>query len=321
MSRGNYRTAQATTIVLEDSGSTLVLHQEPWMLGARADAQGAEFRGALARAVRKAAAGHSDWIMLDTCHRVELYGFGAMPELDPTLRLMAGDMAVVHLLRVAAGLDSAIVGEDEVLHQVRVALETALATRDLDTRLQRLFETAIAAGRRARRGRTAPGENLAVRAIDWLRQKSSLASQSVLVVGAGRMGAALARAASEAGARLTIASRDSNRAHRLAKIYRADSTDLSGAADLAGETSAIAVALAGPWRELEPMPRQLPPLADISAPPAINAEVRARLNGGYLGIDDLYNHPGPVPPGYIDVAERIVEANVLVYLNWLSNRR
>ncbi|MGH7764895.1 MAG: NAD(P)-binding domain-containing protein [Candidatus Dormibacteraceae bacterium] len=303
-----------------DSGSMLVPHQQPWMLGARADAQGAEFRGALATAVNGAAAEHSDWILLDTCHRVELYGFGSMPELDPALRQLAGDMAVAHLLRVAAGLDSAIVGEDEVLHQVRMALQTALATRNLDARLQRLFETAIAVGRRARRGRTAPGENLAGRAIDWLQRKSTLAGRSVLVVGAGRMGSALARAAGDAGAHLTIASRDSNRAHRLAKVYGADSTDLATAANFAGQASAIAVALAGPWRELEPMTRQLPPIADISAPPAVNAEVRAQLNGGYLGIDDLYNHPAPVPPGYIDSAERVVAAKALDYVSWLNTR-
>jgi glutamyl-tRNA reductase len=224
------------------------------------------------------------------------------------------------LIRVAAGLESAIVGEDEVLHQVREALSEARAARSLDGRLQRLFETAIAAGRRARAGRTAASGNLAQSAVAWLQQRSNLAGGTVLVVGAGRMGSALAHSARLAGAEVTIASRDAARAERLANVYGGRGTDLAGGAELAPKSSAVAVALAGTWDEFQPVLGGLPPIADISAPPAIPAAVRARLNGGYLGIDDLYVRPERLPNGYIDEGDRVVAAKTREYVEWLDGR-
>lgn len=293
---------------------------EPWMLGARADTTGADERARLAQAVMPAVARRPEWILLDTCHRTELYGFGPAPELDGRFQLESGDGAVKHLMRVAAGLDSAVVGEDEVLHQVRLALRTALASRALDSRLQRLFETAIAAGRRARAGRTATGGSLAHRAVAWLGQRSPFAGRPVLIAGAGRMGSALASSAAQSGATIVVASRDGNRARRLAQVHGGIGVDLAAAARLVHESAAVAVALAGQWDELNTTTGPLPPLADISAPTAIPASVRARLNGNYLGIDDLYVRPDLIPTGYIEQAGRIVEAKSAEYLAWLPRR-
>ncbi|HET6311382.1 MAG TPA: NAD(P)-binding domain-containing protein [Candidatus Nitrosotalea sp.] len=294
--------------------------QQPWVMAVQAGAAGASERDRLARSLEGRVPSHPDWILLSTCHRVELYGFGAVPDLDEGLHLATGDRAVRHLIRVAAGLESAIVGEDEVLHQVREALSEARAARSLDGRLQRLFETAIAAGRRARAGRTAASGNLAQSAMAWLQQRSNLAGSTVLVVGAGRMGSALAHSARLAGAEVTIASRDAARADRLAHVYGGRGTDLAGGAELAPKSSAVAVALAGTWHEFQPEQGDLPPIADISAPPAVPAAVRARLNGGYLGIDDLYLRPQSLPSGYIDEADRVVAAKTREYVEWLDGR-
>src|SRR6202171_112017 len=295
-------------------------HQEPWVMAVQAGAAAVSERDRVARSLESRVPTHPDWILLSTCHRVELYGFGAVPDLDEGLHLATGDRAVRHLIRVAAGLESAIVGEDEVLHQVREALSDARAARQLDSRLQRLFETAIAAGRRARGGRTAASGNLAQSAVAWLQKKSRLEGGTVLVVGAGRMGSALAHSARLAGAQVTIASRDAARADRLAHVYGGRGTDLAGGADLALQSSAVAVALAGTWDEFQPVQGELPPIADISAPAALTAAVRARLNGGYLGIDDLYVRPQPVPSGYIDEADRVVAAKAREYVAWLDGR-
>jgi glutamyl-tRNA reductase len=186
-------------------------YEQPWVMGVQADTADANDRDDLARSVRERIAAHSDWILLNTCHRVELYGFGTPPELDARLKVHTGEGAVRHLIRVAAGLESAIIGEDEVLHQVREAVGNARAGRTLDGRLLRLFETAIAAGRRARAGRTAASGNLAQRAVAWLGEKSSLVGHTVLVAGAGRMGSSLAHSAKLAGADIVIASRDATR--------------------------------------------------------------------------------------------------------------
>lgn len=294
--------------------------QTPWTLGVRADTQDADHRAEIGIVLRKEAVRPSRGVLLETCHRVELYGFGPIPTLVPSLSALTGDRAVLHLMRVAAGLDSSIVGEDQVLHQVRDALTAALRSGALDPRLQRLFETAIAAGRRARRGRHGSSANLAHSAMEWLNARSAIKDRAVLVIGAGHMGSALAHKAALLGARLTIASRNPTRARRLAHAYGGDSADLAEAASLVGTSAAIAVALGGPWRELQPSEAVLPPIADISAPPAVSSEVRAQLDGGFLSIDDLYHSHDPVPRGYIENATRVVEAKSKEYLAWLKTR-
>lgn len=291
---------------------------ELWAVTASADHVDAASRQTLAEVMtgwvaEQAGAG----IALATCHRAELYGFGSPPELAEA-RTLSGEDAASHLLRVACGLESVIVGEDEVLHQVRQALRHASRDSGLDRRLHRLFEVAIAAGRQARSRRTQEGGNLAQKAVEWLRGRSELAGRPVLIAGAGSMGSALAHSAEQAGAEIVIASRDAARASRLARVYRGTGVDLATGARLAPRAAAVAVALAGPWSDLERAEGdELPPIADISAPQAIPMAVRRRLNGGFLGIDDLYRRPGPLPGAYIRDAERVVAVRTSEYLAWL----
>jgi glutamyl-tRNA reductase len=293
---------------------------QPWMVGVQADVTSAEERDRFRHLLNTAVSDRTCTIVLSTCHRVELYGFGAIPKLDSDLRVEMGGAAVRHLLRVAAGLESAIIGEDEVLHQVRAALAEARATRPVDNRLARMFETAIAAGRRARAGRASSGGNLAQRAVAWLQQQAPLRGRHVLIAGAGRMGSALAHAAKVAGSEVTIASRNPKRAGTLALVYGGRGVDLEAGARLAPKSAAIAVALAGEWHQFHPTGTDLPPIADISAPPAVPSSVRARLNGGFLGVDDLYARADSVPGGFIQRTEPIVEAKANEFMTWLGGR-
>lgn len=292
---------------------------EIWLLGASAEAAPADERRRLAELAEKTLASRTDWVLLYTCHRIEVYGLAEQPRLPAQLAASRGEAAVSHLMRVAAGLESAVVGEDEVLHQVRDALHIARSQRPLESSLQRLFETAIAAGRRARAGRTGIAAGLAGRAVAWLERRADIADRPVLVVGAGQMGSALAHAARRAGGRVTIASRDAAKARRLGRVYGGGGVDLAEAAHLAPVSAGVAVALAGTWLELRPA--QLPPIADISAPPAVTAEVRSGLNGRFLGIDDLFRGDGPPRRGYIEEAERVVATKTAEYIAWVEGRR
>jgi glutamyl-tRNA reductase len=134
------------------------------------------------------------------------------------------------------------------------------------------------------------------------------------------MGSALAHAAAGAGARVTIASRDARKARRLAAVYGGEGVDLAAGAELAETSAGVAVALAGVWEDLA-RPRTLPPIADISAPSAVPATVRAGLNGSFLGIDDLFRGGQPPPRGYVEAAESVVAAKTVEYVRWLESRR
>lgn len=294
---------------------------ELWVLSASAHEVDAAKRDELAREVDTWLSEGHEAVSLSTCHRVELYGLGPAPPLAMPLRRDGAD-AVSHLLSVASGLESAIVGEDEVLHQVREALHAARMNRPLDFRLQRLFETAIATGRRARSRRTESSGNLAQRAVAWLGSKSSMSDRMVIVAGAGRMGAALAHSFSDAGALVTIASRDPARATRLARIYNGDGVSLVDGAQLARRAAGVAVALGGTWSDLASIDASgLPPIADISAPQAVPDSVRRELNGSFLGIDDLYQRSDVIPGAYIKDAQALVESYANEYMAWFGGRR
>jgi glutamyl-tRNA reductase len=291
-----------------------------WALAASAGDIDAASRARIAGEMEEWLAGGGVGVALNTCHRAELYGFGAMPEPGGVHRL-PGTQAITHLLRVACGLESVIVGEDEVLHQVRDALRSARVSPRLDFRLQRLFESAIATGRKARSGRTESSGNLAQSAVAWLRARSTVSGRMVVVAGAGRMGSALAHSLTAAGAEVVVASRDPQRALRLARVYAGRGVDLRAGADLAGQAAGVAVALGGPWTELVAAGGSLPPIADISAPQAVPEAVRRRMNGSFLGIDDLYHRTQPLPGAYIKDAERLVAIKAAEYAAWLERAR
>ena len=277
----------------------------------------AHVRARVADAIERWLAAGGDGVALATCHRAELYGVGPVPALAAA-RVLLGDDAIAHLLRVACGLDSVIVGEDDVLHQVREALNRARQMPALDRRLERLFDVAIATGRKARSRRTESSGNLAQSAISWLLGRADVSGRSVVVAGADRMGAVLAHSVADAGAEVIIASRDVAKAARLAHIYCGEGVDLRTGAESTGRAAGVAVALGGPWNELSVMAAaDLPPIADISAPQAVPEVVRQRMDGSFLGIDDLYRHSDPLPGAYIKDAERLIATRTAEFSAWL----
>lgn len=149
---------------------------------------------------------------LETCYRVELYArlssgvedarneliealsslHGVERELlSDHLYVHSGDDAVRHLCRVAAGLDSLVLGESEILGQVGDAFEAGTAERTVGPGLSLLFRTAITSGRRAR-SETAIGTNAATASSMALALAEGvlgdLRDKRALVVGAGRIG-------------------------------------------------------------------------------------------------------------------------------------
>jgi len=284
----------------------------PWALVAQAGEVDVGARSRLESALEELVAFHRHWAMLATCHRVEAYGFGHGPSLAG-MRALDGEAAVRHLFRVASGLESAVVGETEILGQVRDALVRA-RERGTDERLARLFESAIATGRTARAMPLPARDGLAERAVGWLDRRAPLAGRPVLVVGTGAMGTSLATAATTLGGLVTVAGRRPERA----------ALDLRAAAHRAPDMAAVAVALRGEWVELaaaaEAAPaRRLPPLADLSAPPAVPARVRLALGPDFLGIDELWQR-STGESAWAARAEAAVDEAVGEYVGWLRGR-
>jgi glutamyl-tRNA reductase len=179
--------------------------------------------------------------VLSTCNRTEVYAVaerfhgayadirdffcelgGLQPdELHPHLYSQHDDAAVSHLFEVAAGLESVVLGESEILGQVRGAWEAAQAEGGARATLNLLFRHAIETGKRART-ETGIGKHTASvshAAVDMATERiGSLAGKRVLVVGAGEMGEGVAVALVGAGATdITVTNRTEARAVQLAQ--------------------------------------------------------------------------------------------------------
>ena len=180
-------------------------------------------------------------VILSTCNRTEVYAFvekfhGAYHDVREFLSAATyqppevfadhlyahyDEEAVRHLFRVASGLDSAVVGENEVLGQVRRAWETSQHEHAAGPVLAPLFRHAVETGKRARTETTISRNIASVSqaAVAMARRRlGSLEGISVLVLGAGEMGEGLVRSLRDAGAgSISIANRTWDNALELAR--------------------------------------------------------------------------------------------------------
>lgn len=185
-------------------------------------------------------------MVLSTCNRVEVYAAaprtmdggddtgrlrGASDAIvrqmkawggtsvEPHLRTLSGPEALRHLFRVAGSLDSLVVGEPQILGQLREAVELARQTRTLGPTLGKVMGRALFVGKRVRTETQIGAGQVSVSsvAIDLARQIfGDLSGRVALMVGAGEMAEAAAKLLAQAGARLLVSNRSPERAARLA---------------------------------------------------------------------------------------------------------
>lgn len=181
-------------------------------------------------------------VMLQTCGRLEIYADVADYEagvaqlksfllnfrhgmtaydIESYLYTLLGHQAVEHLFRVSTGLDSMLIGEAEILGQVKDAFIAAQQARSLGKTLHRLFREAMSAGKAAR-SQTRIGDDstsIATAAIDLAKKEfRTLADRNVLIVGAGKMARTAAkRLRGEGTNTLAVSNRTAKNAHDLIK--------------------------------------------------------------------------------------------------------
>jgi glutamyl-tRNA reductase len=179
-------------------------------------------------------------VMLQTCGRLEIYaelddyerGVAQVKsflanfrhgttgyDIESYLYTRLGHEAVDHLFRVCTGLDSMLIGEAEILGQVKEAYVAASRAKSLGRTLHRLFREALAAGKAARARTRIGGESvsIATAAIEAARARlRTLEGACVLVVGAGKMGrTAVKRLRREGADRVIVANRTMSRSREL----------------------------------------------------------------------------------------------------------
>jgi len=185
--------------------------------------------------------GVSECMIVSTCNRVELLAalespetdlttflqdqFGLKPEvLAPHLYQERDQQAVRHLFRVAASLDSMVVGEPQILGQVKEAFAVARASGTIAGQLEHLLQSAFAAAKKVR-SETEIGSNsvsIASVAVELARKIfGSLQGRTVFLVGAGKMSELAARHLVQQGAgAILVTNRTIERAQRMAEPFK-----------------------------------------------------------------------------------------------------
>jgi glutamyl-tRNA reductase len=273
-------------------------------------------------------------LVVETCHRVELYTAENAERaklvgerLPVGGRVLRGEAAIRHALTVAVGRDSVVVGEDQVLHQLRQALHAARAAGVLDPILERLFATALRAGRRARSWRDRPPRSLADVAVNLIERSSGgLSGRDVLVVGAGKMGRLAVTAGLAAGASVAVSSRTAARAAELARATgtRVENLDPGSRA---GGYAGIVVALGGAWpiavEAIDSLGRATTVVVDLSVPAAVPERLALDLGRRLTTADDLAGADGaaePIPDRTLARLDGLIDRTAEEFISWLDGR-
>ncbi len=279
-------------------------------------------------------------VVLSTCNRTELYcavadggeetvrawlgGFHGIESdrLNPYLYAHAERDAIVHLLRVASGLDSMVLGEPQILGQVKTAFQTAADCAATGKLLCRLFQHAFAVAKTVRTD-TAIGSSpvsVAFAAVSLARQIfSELSRQTALLIGAGETIELAARHLHQNGiGRIVVANRTVERAHELAAQFDGFAIALTEIGNHLAEADIVISSTASPLpvlgkgaveRALKARRHRPMFMVDIAVPRDIEPEV-ASLNDVYLyTVDDLQ---GVIDEGLRSRQEAAVQAEEII---------
>lgn len=296
----------------------------------------------------------TEGVIVSTCHRSEIYSLAEGDRVSEDLtRFLSewrgldqqdlagssfrrvGADAARHLFRVAAGLDSMALGESEVLGQVRQALRVARESGSTRAVLHRLFESAVAAGKRVRAQTQIAMHALSIPSIGFelvTKVFGDLSKRTVLLLGAGETASLFARHAVEAGVQdLRIANRTGARAESLAAQVQGHAVawerwpgELASADVVVGATGSPTALVRQSDVEAAMRERRGRPMffLDLAMPRDIDPKVSEIYNVFSYSIDDLAEvaeenrrwRAREVP-----LAEAILEQELGRFLSWLGN--
>ncbi|MDH4352727.1 MAG: glutamyl-tRNA reductase [Actinomycetota bacterium] len=265
------------------------------------------------------AAAVAESMVLATCNRIELYveadqfhpavdavterlsrhtGVGH-EELVPHLYVHYEDRAVQHAFAVAAGLDSMVVGESQILGQVRGAFRSAQAAGTVGRSLNELVQNALRVGKRAHAetGIDAAGASLVAVGLQLAaRSLEGLSGRTAVVVGAGSMASLAAQSLQRLGVAVTVVNRTPERASRLAEqvdgraaAFAELATEVAGADLLVACTGALGHVVPADVVRRAQQQRHARPLVllDLALPRDIDPEVLGVPGVTLVDLEDL----------------------------------
>ncbi len=302
----------------------------------------ADQAGELAAQLRREC-GADGCVLLSTCNRTEIYlsiSHSILPhpgqllcnrlglsQYTPHFALREGRAAQRHLMMVAAGLRSLVRGEDQILAQVKTAIDMAREYGATDPVLETLFRTAISAAKKARTlAPLAPVErSTAHRALEVLMQHTNLSGKQALVIGNGEMGKLMAELLCSAGCGVTMTLRSYKRGAAAIPAgcscipYEERYTVLPSCDILVSATASPHFTVRR--QELLNYKKIPPYMVDLAVPRDIEPEAAALAGKGCWNVDNLGgNKPSQESAKKLMVIKTILDEYTVRYEKWHSYR-
>ncbi|HWI36062.1 MAG TPA: glutamyl-tRNA reductase [Burkholderiales bacterium] len=290
--------------------------------------------------------------ILSTCNRTEVYIAGEEPVaiaqwlaryhqfepdgLRPYLYTLPHEQAVRHAFRVASGLDSMVLGEPQILGQMKEAVRSAESAGTLGTVLHKLFQRSFAVAKEVRSTTQvgAASVSMAAAAVKLAaRIFPSLKDQSVLFIGAGEMIELCAtHFAAQGPARITVANRTIERAEKLAHRFQGSAMELKALPehlheyDIVVSSTASSLPILGKGlveRALRARRRRPMFMVDLAVPRDIEPEAGDLDDVFLYAVDDL----AQIVSANVDArrsavaqAEVIIDSQVSQFMHWMQSR-
>ena len=287
--------------------------------------------------------GVSEAVLLSTCNRTEVtfisdnpkiviaylaeYASLSYQDISPWLYQYQDEEAIRHIFRVACGLDSLVVGETQILGQLRIAFEMARSAACACSNLHHIFQHAISVGKRARAETSISQGAFSIgRAGVELTQSlfSSLDGSQILILGAGKVSTITARHLSAAGAcTIIVANRTHAHAEELAKQLNGRAIHYQELPQALAEIDILISSTSAPHYVLTKADLQPIMLArggkslcliDLAVPRDIDPAVSEIANVHLYNIDDLHlvtEAKAQIRQADIPIVEKIIEEEVI----------
>ncbi len=291
--------------------------------------------------------------ILSTCNRTEIYCNTQEPgdvvewmaefhsleprEVSPFVYQLPNDQAVKHAFRVASGLDSMVLGETQILGQMKQAAEKAKAAGTLGLLLNKLFQRTFSVAKEVRSSTEIGASTVSMSAAAVTlaeRIFSDLSDQSVLFVGAGEMIDLVAtHFAARQPRRLMVVNRTVERARELAHRLGGEAAALTSLPELLPDYDVLVTSTASPLpivglgmveRAVKIRKHRPMFMVDLAVPRDIEPEVRQLSDVFLYTVDDLgevVRAGQDARLAQVQQAESIIDTSVREFMTWMEGRK
>jgi len=297
--------------------------------------------------------GAKEAAILSTCNRMELYCNAEKPEhavdwlaeyhhmprkdIEPYLYLLPREEAIKHSFRVASGLDSMVLGEPQILGQMKQAVRQAEEAGTLGFLLHKLFQRTFSVAKDVRT-QTEIGSNLVSMAAAAVKMAErifpDISEQNVLFIGAGEMIELNAvHFAARTPKRITVANRTLERAETLTRRIGGHPITLTDLPEQLGHHDIIVTCTGSPLpilgkgmveRALKMRKHRPMFIVDLAVPRDVEIEVSELADVFMYTVDDIaevVKEGADARQGAVKEAEVIIDSSVSDFLHWMDSRQ